>query len=84
MFSLSKIVFAVAAFLAVAAYASPVAQEGKEAGVNGVIEPIETKIPKVKVYFGKDPGPLPVPKLAPAPTPSPRFTAPVKIVKDIK
>jgi hypothetical protein len=84
MLSFGKILFAVTAFLAAAAYASPVAQEDKQAGVNGVIEPIETKIPKVKVYVGKDPGPLPVPKTEPSPSPSPRYTAPVKIVKDIK
>jgi hypothetical protein len=76
MLSLGKIIFAVTAILAAVAYASPVAQDA-------AIEPIETKIPKVKVYKGKDPGAVPVPRLPPAPTPSPRFTAPVKIVKDI-
>ena len=82
MLSLGKILLAVTAFLATVSYASPMAQDGKQAGVDGKVEPIETKIPKVKVY-AKDHGQLPVPKLPPPPSPSPRYTAPVKIVKGL-
>jgi hypothetical protein len=76
MHSLSKILFATAAILAVVS-ASPFPQE------NGVIQPIETKVPKTKAYEGKDPGPVPVPKTTASPTPSPRYTAPIKIVSDL-
>lgn len=83
MLSFGKIILATTAILATLVSASPAAQDDAAAALNAVIEPIETVIPKSKVYKGKDPGPVPVPKTTASPTPSPRFTAPVKIVEDI-
>ena len=83
MLSFGQIILAVTAILATLVPASPVAQNDAPAPLNGVIQPIETKIPETQVYDGKDPGPVPVPQTTASPTPSPRFTAPVKIVQDI-
>lgn len=79
MLSLSKIILAATAFFAVVVSASPVAQDAPEA-----VAAVETKIPKVKAYHGKDPNQVPVPKTTASPTPSPRYTAPIKIVSDLK
>lgn len=83
MLSFGKIILAVTAILAAVVSASPVAQKDDPALLNGAIDPIETKIPKTKVYKGKDPGRLPVPTNTATPTPSPRYNAPIKIVQDI-
>jgi hypothetical protein len=78
MNNLSKLILVTLAILAMIVSASPVAQDQ---GIQE-IQPIETKIPKKKVYHGKDPNRLPVPTTIPA-TPSPRYTAPIKIVSDL-
>jgi hypothetical protein len=83
MLSLRQILLATTAVLAAVVSASPVAQNEAAVGLNGVILPIETVIPKTKAYEGADPGPLPAPKTTASPTPSPRYTAPIKIVSDL-